>query len=96
MARPKKNKVEWSGFPTSEAQKKEIKNYIESTRDSMITIENEKHLLTDTFNEVHEKYGMPRRVFNFLVKANYFGNQEATFEKNEELKNAWEEFNQVC
>lgn len=95
MARPKKNKIEWNGFPNSDAAKKEIKASIDSTHESMVAIENEKAQLTDIFNELHEKYGMPRRVFNFLVKANYFGNQEITFEKNEELKNAWEEFDQI-
>lgn len=97
MARPKKNpnKVKWTGFPISEADRKTIKTAIDQTHPIMVAIETEKGSLKDIYDEMNEKFGMPRRVFNFLVKCAYYGNQDVTFEKNEELKEAWESYENV-
>ena len=90
MARPKKNSVpEWTGMPTSENYVKDIKTLITSTHPSFSAIDNEKENLSMIFDELHIKYGMPRRIFNKLAKWSYYGNAEDQFEKDEEMKDAW-------
>lgn len=97
MARPRKNpeKPEWSGMPTSESILKEIKTAITQTHESFRTIDNERENITDIFQEMNAKYGMPRRVFNKLAKFSYYGNAEQQFSKDAEIQDAWEALEKV-
>lgn len=95
MSRPRKNKPEWSGMPTSEAALSEIKNAIIQTHPCFNTIDVEKSNITDIFSEINQKYGIPRRVFNALAKFSYFGNADVQFNKNSEIQNAWEAIEKV-
>lgn len=85
------NKEKWS-FPGNEQDKNRIKSAIDSTYAIYAQIESEKHNLNDIYNELKEKYKMPRRVFNFLSKANYSNNQDEMFQKNDELREVWEDY----
>lgn len=80
---------EWTGMPNSEQKIKDIKISITSTHPSFSVIDNEKENIKMIFDELHAKYGMPRRVFNKLAKFSYYGNAEAQFEKDDEIKDAW-------
>lgn len=95
MGRQRKNKVEWSGMPSSAAALTEIKNAVMLTHPCLTAIENEKANISDIFNELHVKYGIPRRVFNALVKFSYYGNADAQFKKDNELQEAWEALEKV-
>lgn len=92
MARTSKA-PEWTGMPTSLTQLKDIRNSITATHSSFSAIDNEKENLNMIFDELHAKYGMPRRVFNKLAKFSYYGNAEEQLEKDEEIKDAWITFN---
>jgi hypothetical protein len=95
MAKQKKVKVEWGGMPTSDGDLKVIKASIDGTFDIVKDIENAKDDLTDYFKELHEKFGMPRRVFNFLVRTNYKGNASEVIDKNSELEEAYDALQKV-
>ena len=95
MARQKKQKVEWSGMPIAEGQLKEIKDAILLTHESLNTIEDAKSNITEVYDGLHEKYGIPKRVFNALMKFSYFGNAEIQFKKDTELQEAWEAIEKV-
>lgn len=84
---------EWTGMPISEEQLKDIRISITATHSSFSAIANEKENLNMIFDELHSKYGMPRRVFNKLAKFSYYGNAEEQLEKDEEIKDAWIAFN---
>lgn len=92
MARPRKNpnKPEWTGMPSSSAALEEIKTAIIQSHPCLSAIEAEKSNLSDIFNELNQKYGIPRRVFNALVKFSYFGNADIQFNKNAEIQEAWD------
>lgn len=92
MARTPKT-PEWTGMPTSVTQLKDIRNSITATHSSFSAIDNEKENLNMIFDELHAKFGMPRRVFNKLAKFSYYGNAEEQLEKDEEIKDAWIAFN---
>lgn len=95
MGRFRKNKVEWSGMPTSEAALTEIKNAITQTHPCFNTIEVEKSNISDIFSDLNQKYGIPRRVFNALAKFSYFGNADDQFNKNSEIQDAWNAIEKV-
>ena len=95
MPKTKTEKKEWSGMPTSNADLKKIKTAIDSTHEIFVALEQEKGNLTDIFNELHEEFGIPRRIFNNLAKFAYFGNADVAFGKNEELKEAWDTLEKV-
>ena len=80
---------EWTGMPNSEEKIKDIKISITATHPSFSAIDNEKENIKMIFDELHAKYGIPRRVFNKLAKFSYYGNAEAQFEKDDEIKDAW-------
>ena len=92
MGRPRKNSLvpDWTGMPEAEGARKEIKIAIEQTHPCFAAIENERGNIKDIFDDLHAKYGIPRRVFNSLAKFSYFGNADEAFSKNEEIQNAWE------
>jgi hypothetical protein len=82
-------------MPSNDGALKEIKAVVTAVQENVKVIESEKVSITEAFDELHAKYGIPRRVFNFLVRAMYYGNQEATFEKNDELREAWDKLENV-
>ena len=51
--------------------------------------------LKENFDEISAKTGIPKRVWNALVKFNYFQNEHEAFAKSEELKQAYEALSQV-
>ena len=85
----KKEKVEWGGIPTGELLK-EIKAAVKAAKPSLEAIETEKAQIEDCFQEIHMKTGIPKRVFMFLLKSEYFGTAEETIQKGDDLKDAWE------
>lgn len=97
MARMKKSssQVKWTGMPSNEAQLKEIKGAIESTYDSYSTIASAKEDLKDIFDDIHERTGIPRKIFNFLAKSNYKGNAYEAIQSNTELEDAYNALQQV-
>ena len=92
MARPRKHPKtpEWTGMPSAEGAKREISSCLQAVQTNLSAIKMEQDSFDDVYKELNVKYGIPKRVFNFLAKAMYEGNQEETFAKNAELKAAWE------
>ena len=83
MARKKKQvKVVWGGLKKGTPEFDVIKNSIDASYSIIQDIEERKAELTDSFNEVNAKTGIPRRIWNKLVKFNYFGNAHEQFEKD--------------
>lgn len=95
MNSKKTGTVVWSGMPTSEAELKQIKAAIESTYDSFVAIETARSDIKDIFDDINARTGIPKRVFNFLAKANYKGNAYETIQNNTELEEAFEALNKV-
>lgn len=95
MPKTKTEKKEWSGMPTSEAELKQIKAAIDATYQSYSVLETERAQLKDIFLDINTKTGIPRRVFNFLAKSNYFGNAQETISKNSQLEEAYEAVEKV-
>lgn len=85
----KKEKVEWNGIPTGEMLK-EIKMAVKAAQPSLSAIETEKAQIEDCFQEIHQKTGIPKRVFMFLLKSEHFGTAQETIQKADDLKDAWE------
>lgn len=95
MAKKESQKVEWTGMPSNESSLKEIKGAVESTYDSFSTIENAKADIKDIYDDLHARYGIPKRVFNWLVKTNYNGSAYEAIQKNAELEEAYEAMQKV-
>lgn len=98
MARAKKesNEKQWSGMPiNNEAEMKEIKAAVASTYDIFQSIENSKAELKELFDDINARTGIPKRIFNFLCKANYAGNGYETIQSNNELEDAYNAFEGV-
>lgn len=92
MGRKKKESVEWGGMPQGK-ELEDIKNAIQAAIPSITTIEEEKAQLNDIFEEINSKTGIPKRVFKFLLKSQYFGDAQETIKKGDDLKEAWEIYN---
>lgn len=93
MKEKNKPEMEWQGIPTHrEDLMKVIKDGISEAQGPMAIIESSKDTMKEIFEAVHEKTGIPRRTFNFLVKAKYFGNGRETIAKNDELAEALDAF----
>ena len=93
MPRKKTQKVVWGGLKKGTPEFNVIRESILASEDDVREIENRKEALTDNFNDVHAKTGIPRRIWNALVKFYFFGNAYEKFEKDKELKEVWDEFN---
>jgi len=84
-----KSNVEWYGIgEANQEQLKSIRDAITCTFEVMHKIEQAKQEYKDIFEAVHEKTGIPRRLFNFLAKDNYKGNGREEVAKNNELEEA--------
>jgi hypothetical protein len=55
-------------------------------------IENAKENLKDAWEVAKSEIGIPKRTWNFLLKASFFGNGDEAVKKNEELVEAWNSF----
>ena len=95
MAKKESQKVEWTGMPSNESALKEIKGAVESTYDSFSTIENAKADIKDIYDDLHARYGSPKKVFNFLCKSAFKGNGYETIQANSELEEAYEAMQKV-
>lgn len=95
MAKKESNKKEWGGMPNDDITLKEIRAAVESTYDSYSTIENAKSDIKDIFDDIHERTGIPKKVFNFLAKSNYKGNAYEQIQQNSELEEAYEALQKV-
>lgn len=96
MARSKNtNKPEWTGMPNQESALKEIKSGILATHESFRVIDNEREQLTDIFQDLNAKYGIPKRIFNKLAKFSYYGNSNEEFNKNAEVQDAWDAIDKI-
>lgn len=93
MARPKKEKKQWTGLQANSPEFKIIKDGVASSYTVLQELENAKGEFKEIFDEVHAQTGIPRRVFNALCKWNYLGNAFEDFSKNEEMKATWETLN---
>lgn len=90
MARTKKNsqKPQWTGMPSGK-ELEDLKAIIESTYDLVQQINEAKDQLKDIYTDLNAKNGIPRKIFNFLVKNNYFSNGYEVIKSNEEIENAY-------
>lgn len=90
MARGKKKqeKIVWTGMPVGK-ELEELKAVIVSTYDLIQQIEEANGQLKDIFTELNAKTGIPKKIFNFLVKNNYFSNGYEVIKSNEEIENAY-------
>lgn len=95
MRKKNENKVTWDGMPTSEAELKEIRAAIESTYEYYNAIAEAKEQLKDIFDDINARNGIPKKVFNFLAKANYKGNGYEQIQANSELEEAYEAIQKV-
>lgn len=96
MARHKKNdtsnKPQWTGMPSAKNELEEIRTAINSTYDIYSQMNTCKEELADIYGELKAKYGMPKKVFNFLAKNNYTGTFMEVISSNNELTEAFEAF----
>lgn len=88
-------KVEWKGMPTNENELKEILAAIDSTYEYYQEIENAKEQIKDIFEDIHERVGIPKKMFNFLAKSNFKGNGYEQIKANSELEEAFEALQKV-
>lgn len=89
MKKAKSEKKKWTGMPSG-TDLETIKSGIESTYDPMREMENLKEQIKDVYDDLHAKTGIPKRIFNFLMKNNYFGNGLEVLSKNSEIQDAYE------
>lgn len=94
MKKIKKDKKIWSGIQAGSEDARLIYESVQATYDIMREYEDCKAELAENFKEIEAKTGIPKRVWNFLVKANYFANENEQFEKNKELEEAWDVLSQ--
>ena len=83
------NKKKWSGMPSG-SDLEAIKNGIQATYDPMREMANLKEQIKDVYDDLHAKTGIPKRIFNFLMKNNYFGNGLEVLSKNSEIQDAYD------
>ena len=88
MAKKKQEKKVWTGMPSG-TELDELKAVIESTYDLVQQIEEANGQLKDIFTELNAKNGIPKKIFNFLVKNNYYSNGYEVIKSNEEIENAY-------
>ena len=86
---------QWEGMPTDEATLKEIKAAIESTYEAYSTIENAKVDLKDIYEDLRERTGIPKKIFNFLAKTNYKGNGYEQIQQNRDIEEAYDQMQKV-
>lgn len=87
--------IEWTGMPNNESALKEIKGAVVSLYDQLHTIDEMKAEIKEVFDDLHARYGIPKKVFNWLVKTNYKGNGYETIQANSELEEAYEAMQKV-
>ena len=95
MKKAQKQKKVWSGIQEGTEDARIIYDSVQASYDVMREFEDCKAELNENFKEVEAKTGIPKRVWNFLVKANYFANENVQFEKNKELEDAWDAIQKV-
>lgn len=83
------NKKKWSGMPSG-SDLETIKNGIQATYDPMREMASLKEQIKDVYDDLHAKTGIPRRIFNFLMKNNYYGNGLEILSKNSEIQDAYD------
>ena len=81
-------KPQWTGMPSG-TELEELKTVIESTYDLVQQIEEAKGQLKDIYTELNAKNGIPKKIFNFLVKNNYYSNGYEVIRSNEEIEDAY-------
>ena len=82
----KKQEKQWTGMPTG-TELDELKAVIESTYDLVQQKNEANEQLKDIYTEL--KAGIPRKIFNFLVKNNFYSNGYEVVKANEEIENAY-------
>ena len=85
----KTEKKKWTGMPSG-SDLETIKTAVESTYEPMRELEDLKGQIKDIYDEVKAKTGIPKRIFNFLMKNNYFGNGLEVLSKNSEIQDAYD------
>ena len=95
MKKIKKEKKVWSGIQEGTEEARIIYDSVQASYDVMREFEDCKAELQENFKDVEAKTGIPKRVWNFLVKANYFANENVQFEKNKELEDAWDAIQKI-
>jgi hypothetical protein len=90
MAR--KPKSDWSIDNLSITDKTSLLERIKECHKDLQEIESAKENLKDSYEVVKEELGIPKRTWNFLLKASFFNNGDETLKKNEELAETWESF----
>ena len=95
MAKKDASAVVWNGMPTNEATLKEIKGAVVGLYEQLHTIDEMKAEIKEVFDDLHARTGIPRRVFNFLMKSEYAGSGYETIQKNSELEEAFEALSRV-
>ena len=89
MKKAKTEKKQWSGMPSG-SDLEAIKTGIEQTYEPMREMENLKEQIKDVYDDLKAKTGIPKRIFNFLMKNNYYGNGLEVLSKNSEIQDAYE------
>ena len=97
MGRKKKDstKPTWGGMPTGATELTQIKAAVENTYDLYKEVEDAKAGIKEVFDDLNARTGIPRNVFNFLCKTNYFGTASEILSKNEQLAEAHEALQNV-
>lgn len=90
MAR--KAKDDWSIDNLSIDDKNHLIERIKECHKDLREIEDAKENLKDSYDVAKEELGIPKRTWNFLLKASFFDNGDETLKKNEELAETWESF----
>lgn len=90
MARKKNTeKKDWGGFANLSADDQaKIYATIEGTYDTTREIENGKEELKEIFSDLNRETGIPKKLFNFLVKDCYYADGNQKIEENEEFREA--------
>lgn len=91
----KEEKVRWTGMPSSEAELKEIKAAIEATYDPYLQMAEAKANIKDIFDDLNARTGIPKKIFNFLAKANFKGDGFEQVQVNTEINEAFETLQKV-
>ena len=72
-----------------------MNRFVKLRYSSFAAIENERWNIDDIFEEIHQKYGIPKRVFNNLAKFFYYNNAQESFSKNNKLQDAWDAISDI-
>lgn len=89
MRKKKKETKVWTGLKPGTTDFKLIKDSVNASFTVIQEMEEKKAELLDNFTEIHAKTGIPKRVWNKLVRWTYDGRAEEQFSKDEELQEAW-------